>query len=220
MRDNSIQDVFRLVDREIWIVTSISRAAHPSKDAAEKAANDSSVVRSSSRGGLVATWVNQASIDSHHPSVIIGIAANHFTAKLIDASSAFGLHLLRPEQTDVAFNFAIGSGNDRDKLADVASRSVETGSPILDDCLAWLDCQVYYRFNGGDRIYYFADVVASEIAESSNARPMTESQLVAAATDSQKTALKESLDSDVIKQRPKYREWREQLGDHPHPKFS
>ena len=219
MSDNSIQDVFRLIDRDIWVVTSaIADEAAGAGGADDNASSQSTDVPR--RGGLVATWVNRASIDSHNPSVVIGVAANHFTSNLIDRSSAFGLHLLLPEQADIAFNFAIGSGRDRDKLSSLATHVEETGSPILDACLAWLDCQVYYRFHGGDRVYYFADVVAGETVGATDATPLRESQLLAAANDQQRADLKESLDSDVIKQRPRFREWREQLGDHPHPKFS
>ena len=212
MRDQSIEEVFRLVDRDVWIVTSANN----------EMSRDAGVSEAPAQGGLVATWVNQASIDAHHPSVVVGVAVNHYTSDLIDASSAFGLHLLRPDQTDVALNFAIGSGRDREKLSGLATHNAKTGSPILQDCLAWLDCQLYYRFNGGDRIYYFADIVAGEIAVESETRtrPLTESQLFAAASDDQRAALKASLDSDILRQRPKYRAWREQLGDHPHPKFS
>ena len=67
-----IEEVFGIVDREVWIVTATDGTR---------------------RGGLVATWVSQASIDREHPVVLIGIAPNHFTAELIDASRAFGLHL-------------------------------------------------------------------------------------------------------------------------------
>ena len=194
----SIENVFRLVDREIWVVTACSPRQ---------------------RGGLVATWVNLASIDRHHPTVAVGIAINHFTSELIDESSSFGLHLLRPNQTDVAFNFAIGSGRDRDKLASFTAHTEQSGSPILDDCLAWADCQVFYRMNAGDRIYYFADIVAGDVSASAESatRPLTESQFFAAATEEQRTALLDALQNDIRTHRPHYREWREQLTDSPYP---
>ena len=86
--------VFRLVSREIWIVTS---AAGPRA------------------GGLVATWVSQASIDRERPTAMIGIAPNHFTAELIDASGAFALHLIKAAQVELAWNFALGSGRTRER---------------------------------------------------------------------------------------------------------
>ena len=64
MNNAQVESIFRLVNREIWIVTAADGER---------------------RGGLAATWVSQASIDRDKPVVVIGIAPNHFTAELIDA---------------------------------------------------------------------------------------------------------------------------------------
>ncbi len=188
--NDQIEQVFGLIDREIWIVTA--------------AAGDE-------RGGLVATWVSQASIDKNTPTVVVGIATNHYTCELIDLSSAFALHLLRPDQMEVAWDFASGSGRDRDKLALLAAHTEGSESPVLDDCLAWLDCRVFFRFDGGDRIYFFADVLSGGILDAGN--PLSESMLIGGATEEQCAALAEHRDRDILSQRPLYREWREQVKD-------
>src|SRR5262245_24142815 len=90
-----VDSVFRLLDRAIWIITA--------QDGTR-------------RGGLAATWVMQSSIDPAQPLIVAGIAPNHFTAELIEASGAFAAHLLVEDQCDLAFAFAIGSGRDREKL--------------------------------------------------------------------------------------------------------
>jgi len=183
-----IEQVFRRTSREAWIVTGV---------AGER------------RGGLLATWVSEASIDREHPVVLIGIAPNHFTAELIDASGCFGLHLISPEQIDLAWNFAIGSGRDRDKLAGVALRSAETASLILEDCLAWLDCRVFARLPSGDRNYYWGDVLAGESVR--EGAPLTEERLIALASDEQKAALRNNREVDIEIQRPLQRLWRSNL---------
>src|SRR5439155_18481703 len=122
-----------LLDREVWIVTAAQRPR---------------------RGGLVATWVSVASIDRQRPVLVMGLAPNHFTTELVQASRAFGAHLLRVDQTELAWNFARDSGRDRDKLADLEIETYEAGSPILTDCLAWFDCRIFGRYDAGDRIYF------------------------------------------------------------------
>lgn len=183
-----IEQVFGTIDREVWIVT---------------AANDHH------RGGLVATWVLQASIDRESPVVLAGIAPNHFTAELIDDGGAFGLHLITKNQLHHAWNFGIGSGRDRDKLAGVEATVAETGSPILRDCLAWLDCRVFAALRSGDRVYYWADVVAGETKGSGS--PITESQLIRSATDEQQQMLRLGRDADIAIQRPRQQAWRANL---------
>ena len=112
---HQIEEVFRLINRAVWIVTA---------DDGQR------------RGGLVATWGSQASIDPQAPMAAIALATNHFTRELIDRSGAFGLHLIAREHIDLVWRFALGSGRDRDKLAGVDWQVGTTGSPILTDVLA------------------------------------------------------------------------------------
>ncbi len=188
------ESVFRRVNRVVWVVTAADQ---------------------SRRGGLVATWVSQASLDRRRPVVLAGIAPNHFTSELIDTSGAFALHLISKDQISHAWNFAIGSGRVRDKLAGLQTNTATTGSPILRDCLAWLDCRVFARLNCGDRIFYWADVVAS--GDIGNGQPLTEQQLMAAATDEQKRQLLADRDADIQLQRPLHELWRSNLPDNLRP---
>lgn len=189
----TIDNVFRSVNREIWIVTA---AAGEKPDDLR-------------RGGLVATWVSQASLDAAQPVVAVGIAPNHYTAELIDASGGFALHLITPDQIDLAWRFAIGSGRDRDKLAGVATSPGQTGSPVIDDCLSWLDCRVISRYDTGDRVYYWADVVDGQQKQS--AAPLRANDLFAAASDDQLAELIKNLHYDVEVQRPLAEAWRKGL---------
>jgi flavin reductase (DIM6/NTAB) family NADH-FMN oxidoreductase RutF len=180
-----IDSVFRSLDREIWIVTSQTDTA---------------------RGGLVATWVSQTSIDPLDPVVVIGIAVNHNTRSLIDKSGRFGLHLLSAHQTDLALNFAIGSGQERDKLTDIPLQPNHS-IPILQDCVSWLECVVQHKNDGGDRIYYWGQVINGR--QISAEQPLREKQLIAAASPQQLAALKQTRLEDVEIQRPLLKEWRQ-----------
>jgi flavin reductase (DIM6/NTAB) family NADH-FMN oxidoreductase RutF len=133
-----IDEGLRLVDREVWVVTA---------------------GEGERRGGLVATWVSVASIDARRPVLLVGLAPNHFTTELVQAGKAFGAHLLRPDQGELAWNFANGSGRARDKLAGLAVERREGGAPLLADCLAWFDCRVFARYDAGDRLFFWGDVV-------------------------------------------------------------
>lgn len=181
---SELESLFRLLERELWVVT-----AHDG----------------SRGGGLIATWVSQASIDPATPTVATAIAVNHFTRELIDAGHSFGLHLLRSEQIELVWRFALASGRDVDKLAGLKWQPGEHGAPLLADCFATLDCRVYDRHDGGDRIYYWADVVAytfDEMGARAGIRPLTDKQMIALASDEQKEALKASLRADSLIQSP------------------
>ena len=183
-----IDSVFRLVDRPVWIVTSAAGGR---------------------RGGLVATFIMQASIDPTAPLVVAALAPNHFTAELVAQSGGFTLHLVAPRQLDLLWRFSIGSGRDVDKLVGLATTTGASGSPILDDCLAWLDCRVVTRYDGGDRWYFWADVLAG--GQNSAEPPLTEQALLAAASPQQRAALVANLQTDRQLHGPLRTLWRKRV---------
>lgn len=189
MHDLELTDlILRRLDREVWIVTSAD---------------------SEKRGGLVATWVSSASIDSGRPTLLIGVAPNHFTCELIDASNGFAAHLIDESHSELAWAFGIGSGRDRDKFLGLETSTAVTGSPVLRDCLAWLDCNVISRLDTGDRVYFWGEVVAS--ANVSEGAPLREQRLFEAASDQQLRQLREGRDHDVGVHRPLYESWLENM---------
>lgn len=182
-----IDSLLRRIDREVWIITAADGTR---------------------RGGLTATWVSQASIDRERPVLLAGIAPNHFTAELITASGAFAAHLLTKEQSELAWNFANGSGRDRDKLRDVAASRATTGSPLLVDCLAWFDCRVFAKYEGGDRTLFWADVV--DAAQPGTGTPLAEQDFIRNLSDQQRQRLLADRDADIHLQRPLQDAWRMQ----------
>ena len=183
-----IEEVFRAIDRPIWVLTAGT---------------------TDQRSGLVATWVMQASVDPQSPRVMAGLAPNHFTAELALASRAFGLHLISAAQIERAWRFALGSGRDRDKFAGMQVQKAVTGAPILHDSLAWLDCRVITHFDAGDRLFFLAEVVAGE--RIAHDPPLSERALLAAATPEQLTQLRADMAHDIDVQRPLLAKWLERL---------
>ncbi|MDH3717506.1 MAG: flavin reductase family protein [Planctomycetota bacterium] len=188
LETDAFSQVFRLTNREIWIVTAAD---------------------GDRRGGLTATWVSQASLDPLRPMVVVAIAPIHQTAQLIQAGGGFGLHLIRRDQVDLACRFGLVSGRQQDKFSGLALTTAATGAPILQDCLAWLDCQVLTRLEVGDRILFWADVVAGRVEAAEE--PLSDRELLAAATAQQRTQLAQNLDRDITALRPLHEAWRESL---------
>lgn len=184
----AIDSALRLIDREIWVVTAASEER---------------------RGGLTATWVSTASIDRERPVLLAGIAPNHFTAELVQSGRAFAAHLLWPDQVELAWNFANGSGRQRDKLAWLAFSAGQTGSPLLADCLAWFDCRVFAQFDAGDRLFFWADIVQASSLPAGEARvALREHEFIRRLTDDQRKQLLADRNADLAVQRPLHESWR------------
>lgn len=186
---SSLAAALRLIDREVWVITGAN---------------------ADRRGGLVATWVSTASIDPARPVLLIALAPNHFTAELVQESRAFAAHLLRCDQALVAWNFARQSGRSGNKLAGLECSSGVTGAPILADCLASFECRVFARFDAGDRLFFWGDVVDGQSSELADAgqTALREQTFIQALTAEQRQVLAADRAADARQNRPLHDQWR------------
>lgn len=180
-------DLFRLTDRELWLAT----ARHGDR-----------------RGGCVATFVCQASLPEEAPRALLAVARHHYTWELIEASGAFGLHLLGEAQLELAWRFGLTSGRGGDKLAGLTYGEAQTGSPLLSDALGWLDCRVESRMDTGDRTVFLAEVVAAQVVRRD--KPLTAQRLMELATDAQRMELAEQRRRDSQRDASAIGSWRAQ----------
>ena len=181
-----IDSLLRLIDREVWVITAAA---------------------GSRRGGLTATWVSQASIDRERPVILAGLAPNHYTTELVKAGGGFVAHLLTLQHAPIAWNFASGSGRERDKFSGLATHASASGGPVLADCLAWFDCRVFATYDGGDRMLFWADVVAAE--QPGSGLPLCEKELIESLSRDQREQLAADRDADIELQRPRHEFWRQ-----------
>ncbi len=178
-------DIFRRLDRELWLVTS--------------AAGDR-------RGGLIATFVNPASIVVEKPRVVAGIATQHHTWGLIEASGAFAMHLLGEEHLAWVWRFGLASGRAVDKLDGLAIRPGPSGSPILSEARGWLDCRVEARLDTGDRTVYLAEVLEAQPVD---ARPvLTVKRLLELAPAAERIELQRQMARDSAVDAAAIEAWR------------
>jgi flavin reductase (DIM6/NTAB) family NADH-FMN oxidoreductase RutF len=173
------------LDRELWLVTA---SAGPR------------------RGGLIATFVSQASIVPEMPRMLVGLDRQHHTWELIEASGAFALHLLEEEHLDWVWRFGLRSGRAFDKLDGLDPRTAVSGSPILTKALGWLDCRVEARLDMGDRTVYLAEVLAGELVRSQPA--LTVKRMLQLAPPDKLGELKRQLDQDAAADKAAIAAWR------------
>ncbi len=170
-----ISDILRLIDREIWLVS----AAHEKR-----------------RAGLIATFVSQASIVPDLPRMLVGIAKQHHTWGLIEASRAFTLHLLDESHLDWVWRFGLHSGHAGDKFA---------GLPEL-RAVAWLKCRVETSLDTGDRTLYLAEVLDAHLEKATP--PLTMRRVLQLASPERLRELRAGLERDAVVDGAAIRAWR------------
>lgn len=95
------------------------------------------------------------------PQILISVNKRLFTHGVIISTGRFAASILRAEQREWGMRFAGMVPEVDDRFAGIATFRAATGSPILADALAWVDCEVRHTFDGEDHTVIVGEVVAS-----------------------------------------------------------
>ncbi|HYW21630.1 MAG TPA: diflavin flavoprotein [Nodularia sp. (in: cyanobacteria)] len=106
---------------------------------------------------MLASWVSQASFNP--PGLTIAVAKDRALETLMHSGNKFVLNIL-PEGKHIGLmkHFLKPFGPGQDRFADVAAEETESGSPILTDALAYLECSVQGRLESADHWLVYATV--------------------------------------------------------------
>ena len=100
------------------------------------------------RNAFTAAWVMQVSFD---PLLLaLSINPDNASYSLLHAGGGFTVNVLKRDQQELALRFGTRSGRDEDKLAGILWHSGRTGAPILEDALAYFDCELTGSMEAGD----------------------------------------------------------------------
>jgi flavin reductase (DIM6/NTAB) family NADH-FMN oxidoreductase RutF len=106
--------------------------------------------------------VNSFTSISLEPALItISLQSGSRTHELIEKSRAFGLTILSAGQTNISDVFAGRVPDVEDRFSGLQTETLVTGSPLISDGLAWLDCRVVETFTAGMNTLFIAEVVAA-----------------------------------------------------------
>ncbi len=110
--------------------------------------------------GMTASAV--VSVSAEPPLVAVVIDRGHSINPLLEGDDAcFAVSILAEEQRELADRFAFLK--DGDRFLRGTWEHAETGSPVLADSLAWLDCRVSARQPAGSHTIFVGSVVASQV---------------------------------------------------------
>ncbi len=114
--------------------------------------------------GMTANAIASISIDP--PLMMASIGKRAETHRAIVGSHAFAISVLADDQQGLAECFA--RPTTAEKLTGFCGASweeAETGSPVLDGALAFFDCRLTERHDGGDHTLFLGEIVAAGFRE-------------------------------------------------------
>jgi flavin reductase (DIM6/NTAB) family NADH-FMN oxidoreductase RutF len=119
------------------------------------------VAQDEQRDAFTAAWVMQASFDP----LLLALSINPQNASysLLHGSGTFTVNVLKQGKLEVARRFGTESGKEHDKLAGVRWHPGHGGAPILDEALAYFDCELTGSLHAGDHEIVLGRVIDGRI---------------------------------------------------------
>jgi flavin reductase (DIM6/NTAB) family NADH-FMN oxidoreductase RutF len=127
------------------------------------------VAHAGQRDAFTAAWLMQASFDP----LLLAVSVNPANASypLLRAGGGFAVSVLQKGQLELARHFGTRSARDQDKLAGISWRPGRNGAPILEDALAYFDCELSGSMRSGDHELVLGRVIDGRIL-ASQAQPL------------------------------------------------
>ncbi|MFT5219848.1 MAG: flavin reductase (DIM6/NTAB) family NADH-FMN oxidoreductase RutF [Planctomycetota bacterium] len=103
--------------------------------------------------GFTANSFSSVSIEP--PLLLVNIAKSAHGLEAFTQSKGFAVNILAHRQRELSNRFATAGA---DKFADLNWKSAVTGSPLIDDVVAWFDCSHFQQVDAGDHIVLIGEV--------------------------------------------------------------
>jgi flavin reductase (DIM6/NTAB) family NADH-FMN oxidoreductase RutF len=126
----------------------------------------------SSNGQIAAAtvnWVTQTAFAP--PLLVVGVKTDSGAHRLIKETGHFAVNILGKDQGSSAFAFFKAVERDGDKINGHAFRSGSTGSPILENVPAYVECTLIDTIEKGDHSVFLGEVVDAGAADTPEGRP-------------------------------------------------
>jgi flavin reductase (DIM6/NTAB) family NADH-FMN oxidoreductase RutF len=114
--------------------------------------------------GMTVSSFTSVSLDP--PQVLVSLAQETRTHDLIIHSHHFGVTLLAASQQEICDRFAGRVPDNLDRLAGLETLTLVSGTPLLKQGLAHLDCRVVTTVGSGTHTIFIAEVLAVHAEES------------------------------------------------------
>ena len=109
--------------------------------------------------GLTANSFNSVSLDP--PLILWSLARRSGSLATFERAERYAVNVLAAEQVELARRF---SRPHADRFAGVAHRLGWSDAPLIEGCVAWLECRPHARHATGDHVVFIGEVVTVERA--------------------------------------------------------
>jgi flavin reductase (DIM6/NTAB) family NADH-FMN oxidoreductase RutF len=112
--------------------------------------------------GMTANWVMQAAFEP--PMVVVALENTSRTLGMVRDSRHFAVNVVLASQRDLAGKLGRSSEQAPQKLKGIKTKPAPvSGTPVLTDCLGWVECRVVATLPSGDHTLVLGEIVAAGV---------------------------------------------------------
>ena len=119
-------------------------------------------------GGLTVSSFCSLSVDP--PLVLICIDRKIASHESLEKTDVFGVNICNSEQGKLAWDFANSNIDKNELIKSLPHTLTELGTPLLEGCLATMECKITKKYDGGDHTIFIGQVEEGKFDE--NAKPL------------------------------------------------
>ena len=120
-----------------------------------------SVAADGTKDVMTANWGTQISFEPR--LYAIAVQSDSHTASNIKAIGVFSINFMPCGTHDLALKFAAHSTSGEGRLEGQEASVHETGAPVLNSAVGWVECKVVDSNQPGDHTVFFGEVVGGDV---------------------------------------------------------
>ncbi len=113
------------------------------------------------RTGILASWVQQAAFEP--PMITVAVKKGRSIEPLLIDDAPFAVNIIGEQGKRLISRFVKGVEPDQDLFEGLETSQGETGAPVVDEALAFIECRVRGSIEAGDHNVYTAEVVGGKL---------------------------------------------------------
>lgn len=102
-----------------------------------------------------------SSVSAEPALVLVCLHRESLSRDLVTRSGVFAVHILGREQRELAERFSV-AGNEAQRFEGLSWRRGESGAPLLQRCLARLECRLDQAYDAGSHTVFIGSVLDGE----------------------------------------------------------
>ncbi|MEK6856822.1 MAG: flavin reductase family protein [Nanoarchaeota archaeon] len=107
--------------------------------------------------GITTAWINRASFKPN--MLMISVGKNRKGYEELLETEIFCVNILGDAHLEIARHFGVTDGKNLNNFSDIELKEMENGSPVLENCVAAIECKLVKKVDAGDHAILFGEIM-------------------------------------------------------------